>query len=132
MRIADLRREKRSVRSIAAELGRSPSTISREIRRNCNSNVKPSHPSYYRPFAAQKRAEMRRPRPKPRRIDQCEVLRDFIQARLEERWSPEQIANVRRIGVSGMWPHRQLAPGSGGCRARGRLISSDGSGRPAR
>ncbi|WP_413252456.1 helix-turn-helix domain-containing protein [Streptomyces niveus] len=35
IRIADLRREKRSIRSIAAELGSSPSTISREIRRNC-------------------------------------------------------------------------------------------------
>lgn len=60
IRIADLRREKRSVRSIAAELGRSPSTISREIRWNCNPNLRPSHTGYYRPFAAQKRAGERR------------------------------------------------------------------------
>ncbi|MBA8948376.1 transposase-like protein [Streptomyces calvus] len=53
IRIADLRRAKKSIRSIAAALGRSPSTISREIRRNCNPNVGPAHPSYYRPFAAQ-------------------------------------------------------------------------------
>ncbi|WP_229838324.1 IS30 family transposase [Streptomyces nigrescens] len=39
IRIADLRRETKSIRSIAAELGRSPSTVSREIRRNCNRNV---------------------------------------------------------------------------------------------
>ncbi|MFI2371170.1 transposase [Streptomyces sp. NPDC018833] len=96
IRIADLRREKRSIRSIAAELGRSPSTISREIRRNCNSSVRPSHPSYYRPFAAHKRAETRRARPKPRRIETCPELRDLIQARLGEKWSPEQIANILR------------------------------------
>ncbi|MFF0629955.1 helix-turn-helix domain-containing protein [Streptomyces sp. NPDC004296] len=32
--IADRLREKAAIRAIAAELGRSPSTISREIRRN--------------------------------------------------------------------------------------------------
>lgn len=96
IRIADLRREKRSVRAIAAKLGRSPSTISRELRRNCNANVRPNHPSYYRPFAAHKRAESRRPRPKPRRIETCSELREYIQARLDEKWSPEQIANVLR------------------------------------
>ena len=96
IRIADLRREKRSIRSIAAELGRSPSTVSREIRRNCNTNVRPSHPGYYRPFAAHKRTESRRPRPKPRRIETCSELREFIQARLDEKWSPEQIANILR------------------------------------
>ncbi|WP_237409467.1 helix-turn-helix domain-containing protein [Streptomyces sp. M2CJ-2] len=91
-----MRREKKSVRSVAAELGRSPSTISREIRRNCNPNVRPSHPGYYRPFAAQKRAERRRSRPRPRRIDEHPELREFIQARLNERWSPEQIASILR------------------------------------
>lgn len=96
IRIADLRREKKSIRSIAAELGRSPSTISREIRRNHNPNLRPSHPSYYRPFAAHKRAETRRARPKTRRIETCPELREFIQARLDEKWSPEQIANVLR------------------------------------
>ncbi|MFE7358380.1 IS30 family transposase [Streptomyces sp. NPDC057543] len=101
IRIADLRREKRSVRSIAAELGRSPSTISREIRRNCNPNLRPSHTSYYRPFAAQKRAEKRRARPKSRRIDQLPELRDFVQSRLDERWSPEQITEILRRDFPG-------------------------------
>lgn len=88
-------REKASVRKIASELGRSPSTISRELRRNGNSNLKPNHPSYG-PFAAQRRAEQRRCRPKQRRIETCPELRDFIQERLHQRWSPEQIANVLR------------------------------------
>src|SRR3954451_13957546 len=32
--IADLRRERKTVQQIAAEIGRSPSTVSRELRRN--------------------------------------------------------------------------------------------------
>ncbi|MEU2496540.1 IS30 family transposase [Streptomyces sp. NPDC007883] len=96
IRIADLRREKKSVRSIAAALGRSPSTVSREIRRNCNPAVGPAHASYYRPFAAQKRAESRRPRPKTRRLETCPELQAFVQVHLDEKWSPEQIANILR------------------------------------
>ena len=50
--IADRRREKAGIRQIAAELGRSPSTISREVRRNANPDS-----GAYRPWAAQRRAE---------------------------------------------------------------------------
>lgn len=89
--IADRLLEKASVRVIAAELGRSPSTVSREIRRN-------RHPvnGQYRPFAAQARADDRRPRPKPRKISQNPELRAAVQAGLDERWSPEQICHALR------------------------------------
>ncbi|WP_405498064.1 IS30 family transposase [Streptomyces sp. NBC_00096] len=89
--IADRVREKATVRAIAAELGRSPSTISREIRRN-------RHPGngQYRPFAAQARADGRRPRPKPRKISQNPQLRAAVQAGLDELWSPEQICQALR------------------------------------
>ncbi|MET8945448.1 IS30 family transposase [Streptomyces sp. NPDC004542] len=89
--IADRLREKTTVRAIAAELGRSPSTVSREIRRN-------RHPasSVYRPHAAQARADARRPRPKPRKILQDPQLREAVQAMLEEKWSPEQICQALR------------------------------------
>ncbi|MFD5164527.1 IS30 family transposase [Streptomyces hawaiiensis] len=89
--IADRLLEKASVRAIAAELGRSPSTVSREIRRN-------RHPAngQYRPFAAQARADDRRPRPKPRKISQNPELRAAVQAGLDERWSPEQICHALR------------------------------------
>lgn len=96
VRIADLWRERKPIRTIAGELKRSPSTISREIRRNGNPNVRPNHPAHYRPFAAHRRALARRTRPKPRRIDRCPELREFVQARLDEKWSPEQIANILR------------------------------------
>ncbi|MFE6744225.1 IS30 family transposase [Streptomyces tubercidicus] len=90
--IADRLREKATVRAIAAELGRSPSTISREIRRNCT--VDPRGGRHYRPHAAQARADARRPRPKPGKIGQNRELRDFIQDRLDLRWSPEQICQA--------------------------------------
>ncbi|WP_442810342.1 IS30 family transposase [Streptomyces sp. NBC_01474] len=96
VRIADLRRERKSIRAIAGELNRSPSTISREIRRNGNPDSRPKHPVHYRPFAAHRRAQARLPRPKPRKIDRCPELRDFIQTRLDEKWSPEQIAHILR------------------------------------
>ncbi|MFI1161742.1 IS30 family transposase [Streptomyces sioyaensis] len=89
--IADRLREKATARAIAAELGRSPSTVSREIRRN-------RHPAggQYRPHAAQARADARRPRPKPGKIGQNPQLRDFIQDHLDIRWSPEQICQALR------------------------------------
>jgi len=55
--IADLRREKRTVREIANEIDRSPSTISRELRRNAG----PS--GGYLPRTADKIAADRLPRP---------------------------------------------------------------------
>ncbi|GAA3480463.1 IS30 family transposase [Streptomyces yanii] len=89
--IADRLREKATVRAIAAELGRSPSTVSREIRRN-------RHPESgaYRPHAAHARAEARRPRPKAGKIAGNAELRDFIQSRLDKKWSPEQICQALR------------------------------------
>ncbi|WP_063019670.1 IS30 family transposase [Nocardia nova] len=95
--IADRLREGGSIRVIAAELGRHPSTISREVRRNC-------HPGSgaYRPHAAQARADARRPRPKARKINTIPELRRFISSRLALRWSPEQICQALRA----QFPHR--------------------------
>jgi IS30 family transposase len=79
------------VRAIARELGRPASTISREITRN-------SHPGSgdYRPHAAQQRADQRRPRPKTGTIAANPALRDLVQAMLDDRCSPEQIARRLR------------------------------------
>ncbi|MFD9637193.1 IS30 family transposase, partial [Streptomyces violascens] len=92
--IADRLREKASIRAIAAELRRSPSTISREVRRNRTDGTRKQW--HYRPFAAQARADGRRPRPKPRKIEQNPELRDFVQDHLDKRWSPEQICQALR------------------------------------
>ncbi|MFC8263296.1 IS30 family transposase [Streptomyces sp. NPDC057291] len=90
--IADRLREKASIRQIAAELDRSPSTISREIRRN--HRPMPRGGFTYQPFHAHRRAEIRRARPKPGKIGQNPKLRDFIQDHLMMRWSPEQICQA--------------------------------------
>ncbi|MER7461044.1 IS30 family transposase, partial [Micromonospora sp. NPDC126480] len=89
--IADRLRDKATIRAIAAELGRHPSTISREIRRNRHPNS-----GAYRPHAAQFRAEARRPRPKQGKITRNSELRQFIQDHLGLRWSPEQICQALR------------------------------------
>lgn len=90
--IADRLRAGASQAVIAAELGRSPSTISREVRRN-------RHPASgdYHPYAAQERADSRRPRPKIGKIAASAALRELVQSMLERRHSPEQIsARLRR------------------------------------
>jgi len=76
-----------TIRAIARELHRSPSTVSREVKRN-------AHPmsGAYRPYAAQARADSRRPRPKQGKIALNAELREYIQGKLVKRWSPEQIA----------------------------------------
>ncbi|WP_247666143.1 IS30 family transposase [Nocardiopsis sp. B62] len=90
IQIADLHREGLGVRAIAAELGRSPSTISRELRRNAT--VDPRGKVHYRPHAAQTRAEARRPRPKPSTFALNPELRAVVQELLNDKWSPEQIS----------------------------------------
>ncbi len=94
IRIADLNHEGKPLRAIAAELGRAPSTISREIRRNAT--VDPRGQRRYRPYAAQSRAQARRPRPKPSKIALNPELRTRVQSLLEDRWSPEQISRRLR------------------------------------
>jgi IS30 family transposase len=90
--IADAARDHRSARSIAAQLGRSPSTIARELARNADSVT-----GEYHPHAAQQRMLQRRPRPRLRRLDVDEELRTLVQRYLDQRWSPEQIARTLRV-----------------------------------
>ena len=75
-----------SVRVIAARLGRSASTVSREVRRNSRGA------RYYRAVAAQGQAQWRARRPKTAKLAANAVLRGWVQDKLEHRWSPEQIS----------------------------------------
>jgi IS30 family transposase len=78
-----------SLRSIAAQLHRAPSTISRELRRNGGHRR-------YRAAAADKRAWDRALRPKLCKLARHEELRQLVAARLRDNWSPEQIAGWLR------------------------------------
>lgn len=89
--IADMLRAGASLRAIARELGRSPATISREVRRNRNPRI-----GKYHPFQAQRRATVRRARSKEGKIRRDPELKEFIQRHLDQRWSPEQISQALR------------------------------------
>ena len=78
---------RRGVRSIARELGRSASTVCREIRRNRDPET-----GRYRPLDADRRAAGRRSRSRPGKLARNVDLRDFVAAHLKLRWSPEQIS----------------------------------------
>jgi transposase, IS30 family len=124
--IAILRAQQLGVREIARRVGRSPSTISRELRRNASTR---SHSAAYRATTAQWHAERRARRPKVAKLAVNQALRDYVQDRLAgmiatpagelvpgpqvrfigrrhgpradrrwaRSWSPEQIANRLRI-----------------------------------
>ena len=91
IRIADLLAARMSVRGIAQELGRAPSTISREIRRNRDSD------GVYRPHHAEHASRSRACRPRKRRIGGDELLAEVVQRLLSKRWSPEQVAHELRV-----------------------------------
>jgi IS30 family transposase len=74
---------------IASVLERSSSTISRELRRNCGGRG-------YRPKQAHRLAGERRAM-NARTID--EATWRFVQARLREDWSPDQISNHAAISI---------------------------------
>lgn len=79
-----------SLRAIATELGRSPSTISREIRRNggCAS---------YRAHRADKSAWERARRPQDCKLAHRPHLVERIAQQLKVGWSPEQIAGWLKL-----------------------------------
>ena len=79
----------RSLRSIAGDMGRSPSTISREVNRNRDPVT-----GFYQPFRAESRAAVRRSRARPGKLADSHELREFVQTHLDHRWSPEQIAEL--------------------------------------
>lgn len=76
------------IRTIARQLGRSPSTISRELTRNRTGFD-------YRAVTAQRKAERRCFR-KPRRLAVDGRLRHTVFSLLRRQWSPEQIRDRLR------------------------------------
>jgi IS30 family transposase len=74
-----------SVRAIAAQIKRSPSTVSREISRNGGE-------AHYRAGDADEKAWDRAERPKKCRLAMNGRLRLIVASRLKMQWSPQQIA----------------------------------------
>lgn len=76
---------KRSIRQIAAQLGRAPSTVSRELTRHGGTHT-------YRATEADARAWERARRPKLCRLARHPLLQRVVARKLTLDWSPEQIA----------------------------------------
>ena len=81
-----------SIRRIAAHLGRSPSTVSREVTRHGGRSA-------YRAAEADARAWDRALRPKPCRLASHPQLRWHVAEKLALDWSPEQISGWLKRAV---------------------------------
>jgi transposase len=138
--IALLRVQEISMREIGHRLGRSPSTISRELRRNAATR---SGGLEYRATTAQWHAERSARRPKPTKLALNTTLRTYVEERLAgvvvapngvpvpgsavpwkgrrhgqrqaRAWSPEQIA--RRLLIDFPDDKRSCLAGGGNCWA---------------
>lgn len=88
-----------SLREIARRLSREPSTISREVLRSVGKGV-----PEYRAHIAQNKTGRRRLKQAPRRkLELNKRLREFVINKLNQYWSPEQIASY----LEAMYPKDQ-------------------------
>ncbi|MCH8240276.1 MAG: IS30 family transposase [Proteobacteria bacterium] len=90
-----------SLRAIARQLGRVPSTVSREVRRNGGRSA-------YRATASDQAAWDRALRPKPCKLACHPSLSRTVSAKLRRKWSPEQIAGWLKRAFPGE-THKQVS-----------------------
>ncbi|MBN4054031.1 IS30 family transposase, partial [Haliea sp. AH-315-K21] len=88
-----------SLRKIALQLGRSPSTISREVNRN-------GRVSGYRASQADQAAWDRAHRPKQCKLAGNRLLSRLVAAKLQLEWSPRQIAGWLKLEYPGNETHQ--------------------------
>lgn len=90
-RIAELHARHEKVSSIARDIGRDKSTVSRELARN-------GRHGRYGALKAQERADERRKACRPkRRLDDPALAREVRSRIVDDRWSPEQIDGRLRL-----------------------------------
>ena len=96
-KIQEMLWQKSSIRTTARALGRSPSSVSREIKRN-----KPPEQNRYTPRVAHERALRYRKRRGKRKLDKDGELRSYVVSHMKLGWSPEQIAATVKdaVGIS--------------------------------
>jgi hypothetical protein len=103
--IAILRVQEQGVRAIARKLGRAPSTISRELRRNAATR---GGGLKYRATTAQWHADRSRRRPKPAKLVEHKVLRRYMQERLAGAVTAPD--GVKITGPKVAWKGRRFGP----------------------
>lgn len=102
-KIQELLWQKASLRSIAKAVGRSPSSVSREIARN-----KPPVFNRYSPRKAHLRAvSFRHRRGRAERLKNTEI-RAYVITHLQRRWSPEQIAGRMKTDLGQTISHEAI------------------------
>lgn len=102
-KIQEMLWQKASVRSIALALGRSPSSISREMKKN-----KPEERNQYGPRKAHLRAlAERKQRGRTERLKN-ERIRTYVIVHLKQRWSPEQISGRMKIDLGETVSHEAI------------------------
>ena len=79
-------------REIARRIGRSPSTVFRELRRH----LKPHDRGVYDADLAHARARENAKRQRAGVLVRNQPLRDLVKAKLKDTWSPQQISNCLR------------------------------------
>jgi IS30 family transposase len=100
--LAVLKSKGKSLREIATVLKRSPSTLSRELKRN----APPVYTGYYLAHKAQERADKRRCESHRRQRLKSNFIRHYVEKRLRLGWSPELIAG--RLAIE--HPGRSISP----------------------
>src|SRR6476620_9558365 len=100
--IAILRAQGHGVRAIAGRLGRPPSTISRELRRNA---ARRHGAPEYRATTAQWHADQSARRPKPAKLAINPILRDYVQDRLAGMIATPD--GTRLVGPKVVWKGRR-------------------------
>jgi IS30 family transposase len=106
-----------SIRRMARNLERAPSTVLRELRRNMRQRYRTrarwdrpaGRPLDYRPSRAQTRAELRACRPKLAKLATNLALRDLVAAKLRQQLSPQQVAVELREEFADN-PEMQVSP----------------------
>jgi transposase len=82
--------QKKTLTAIAGELGRSVSTVSREVTRNVGANG-------YRAARADRLATTRIARPRMGKLADDPTLRRYVEDKLTSCWSPQQISRRLRL-----------------------------------
>jgi IS30 family transposase len=90
--LARLRDAGLSLREIGRRMGRSASTVSRELQRN-----RDPRSGSYQPERANAMAWQRQRRPKQSKLSNCPVLRATVQEMLDKLYSPDEVAGRLRL-----------------------------------
>ena len=95
--------ERKSVRAMARALNRSPSSMSRELKRN----FPPEHKVYAPRLAHERALRKRKNRGREDRLKNG-IIRKYVIKHLKKRWSPEQIAGRMKIDIGEHISHEAI------------------------